>query len=287
MLFIKRPTANPVKCAFVTPKRSDPNSLKVDKDKTLTIDYLSRAVDNFKDLPNHLQEDILSKCNEFYKILLKAYISSIRLYHIHYIGKHEWVPRQYNLQLPDVTKYLQNSYFVTESEEQQSALKARTNEHVKQFISNMFITHEKSIMDHAINNYECMIVTFHTYQEAVQNAVYCELHDLTNLEYKVKVLKATQASLNYVCVFAFPTAVDSCSSILEHILSKQISEGEEAQEMLCTLMLFEEEFLFRRLTPLQAVVSSEIKPLKDTPEAKLPQTPKPKKVSNIHITVLA
>ena len=39
-LFIKRPTANPVRCAYVTPKRSEPNSLKVDKDKTLTIDFL-------------------------------------------------------------------------------------------------------------------------------------------------------------------------------------------------------------------------------------------------------
>ena len=130
-MFIHRPTTNPVKCAFVTPKKSDPNSLKVDKDLTLTIDYLSRAVVNFKDLPNHLQQDILSKCNDFYKILLKTYISSIRLYHIQYIGKHEWVFRLYYLQLPDVTKYLQHSFFVTETDEQLSTLKERTNERVK------------------------------------------------------------------------------------------------------------------------------------------------------------
>ena len=79
-----RPTINPVLCTHVTPKRNETNSLKVEKDITLTKEFLSRGVYGYKELPTHLQDDIFSKCEQFIHILQKAYASSIRLYYMLY-----------------------------------------------------------------------------------------------------------------------------------------------------------------------------------------------------------
>jgi len=39
-LLVYRPTINPVLCEYVLPKRNDANSLKVEKDVALSIDFL-------------------------------------------------------------------------------------------------------------------------------------------------------------------------------------------------------------------------------------------------------
>ena len=67
---LEHPTFNPLFCDYVTPKRINEDSTKVEIDTALTIDYLNRAsaVDGFKTLPLHLKDDILSKCWAFHTV---------------------------------------------------------------------------------------------------------------------------------------------------------------------------------------------------------------------------
>ena len=245
----KRPTFNPVHCDFVSPKRSL-NSLKVEQDITLTIDYLSRGIEGFHLLPTHLQTDILAKSLEFQSILHKAYVSCIKLYHLQYTGKLAWDPKLYNLEIPDITQYLQGSYYTTESDDQTAKLKHRTNDLINNFVMNMYSLHEKNHNDQASIDFEFMMSTFFTLQEMVMNAAYCDLHELTNYADKVKVLTAQQKALNFVCTFAFPSACKTCSKLLDHILRQQQFEPGEDHQALILLPKFEEEILFKRLCPL-------------------------------------
>ena len=112
----KHPLLNPAKCTFVPPRKNEENSLKVEPDKALTLNFLERGVNGFSGLPGHLRDAIFSQCEQFHPILVKAYIACIKLYHIQ-SNKHSWNDNMYNLKLPNLDTYLTDSLFVAESEE--------------------------------------------------------------------------------------------------------------------------------------------------------------------------
>jgi hypothetical protein len=109
-LMLTEPLCNPVLCKYVEPKTNE-NDLKVSKENTFTMDFLIRGVSDFKDLRTHLQTIIFAKCVEFQETMHKAYVSCIKLYHFQYTSKLKWDDRMYNLKLPCMNKYLQDSFF--------------------------------------------------------------------------------------------------------------------------------------------------------------------------------
>jgi len=273
---LKRPTFNPVLCEYVIPKRNDLNSLKVEKDITLTLDFLSRGVIGFKELPTHLKEDILSKCESFNPVLQRAYVLSIRLYHFKYSSKRNWDSRLYNLQLPNIEKYLEDSYFVVDSVDQKSKLKQRCGELINNFTMGMYSLHEKFLTDHATNEFEFMMATYGTLRSMPLSAHYCDLHLLKNFQEKEEALRILQSSFNLVCKFAFPAACKTCGGLLDNILRNQEFEPGETHQVLLDLPLFEEEILFIRASPLPAEPKTGSKSPVTTSHT-------PKKVSHMHV----
>ena len=189
-------TFNPAHCEFVQPKKNDLNSLKVDKDIALTLDYLGRGVHGFNELPTYLKEDILSKCESFIPVLHKAFVSSIRLCHLKYIVSIGWETKLFNLQLPQIETYLQDSFFVTETEEQTSKLKQRTEQFIDNFSRETVALHERHYTDHAIANYEVMKATYGTIRSMPLCAAYCDLMKLTDLDSRKKALTVIQLALH-------------------------------------------------------------------------------------------
>ena len=274
-------TVNPVLCLHVTPKRNETNSLKVEKDTTLTKDFLSRGDNGFKHLANHLQDDILSKCEQFIPILQKAYVSSIRLYHMQYTSRSNWNSHMYNLELPDINKYLKGGcYFATVSDDQKERLTQGTRNLIQTFSMAMFTLHEKTLTDHATNEYLHMLTVYATFQSWPQQAAYCDAHALKTLPEKEDVLRAFQTGLNQVCRFAFPLACKTCSNLLDDIMRLQEFEEGEAHQVQITLPNFNEELLFQRLCPLPAVAKPDVANPTGPPTGQLPgakaMTPKTK-----------
>ena len=179
---LTRLTINPALCTYVTPKRNETNSLKVAKDITLTKDFLNRGIDGYKELPNHLQDDIFSKCEQFIPILHKAYVSSIKLYHMQYTSRNNWNSRMYNLELPDINNYLKgNCHFATVSDDQKERLTQGTKELIQTFSMSMYALHERTLTNLATNDYLHLLTVFATFQAWPQHAAYCELHALKTL----------------------------------------------------------------------------------------------------------
>ena len=279
-LLSEKPTFNPAHCNFVPPKRNDLNSLKVEKDIDLTLDFLSRGVHGFKELPSYLKDDILSKCDSFNQVLQKAYVRSIRLCQLQYIHSIGWDTQLFNLQLPQTGKYLTDSLFVTETEEHNLKFRKRTEEFINHFSKEMFSMHEKYYIDHATNEFEVMLTTYRAICTMPMYAAYCDLHQLLNIESKKQVLNVIVLALNLVCIFAFPAACETCSDLLDNILRKQVFAPGEAHQVLLKLPKFEEEILYVRPRPLPAGPKPAGKVTSATAQATV-QTPK--KVSNMHV----
>ena len=278
-LFFEIPKFNPAHCEFVQPKRNELNPFKVDKDITLSLDFLSRGVHGFKELPTYLKDDILLKCESFVPVLHKAYVYSIRLCHLKYIGSIGWETKLFNLQLPQIETYLQDSFFVTETEEQSSKLKEKAEQLINKFSIDLYSMHERYYTDHAIAQYEVMKATHGTIRSMPLCAAYCHLMELVNLASKKTALIALQQALNLVCKFAFPAACHTCSNLLDNILRKQVFAPGEPHQILLTLPMFDEEMLFIRPSPL----TEELTPAgKATRTTILTTVQTPKKVSNMH-----
>jgi hypothetical protein len=275
----ENPTFNPAHCEFVQPKRNDLNSLKVDKDIALSLDYLGRGVHGFNDLPSYLKDDILLKCDTFNPVLQKALVYSIRLCHLKYTVSLGWETKLFNLQLPRIETYLQDSYFVTETEDQTSKLKQRTDQFINNFSKEMITMHEKYSTEHAFAEFEVMKATYGSIRSMPLCPAYCELMELTDLDSKKKALTALQQALNLACKFAFPAACQTCSDLLDNILRKQDFAPGEPHQVLLALPMFDEEMLFIRPSPLPA----EPKPAGKATSTVTAQTPK--KVSNMHVTI--
>ena len=245
-------TFYPAHCEFVQPKKNDLNSLKVDKDIALSLDYLSRGVHGFNELQTYLKGDILSKCESFNPLLQKAFVYSIRLCHLNYIVSLGWETKLFNLQLPQIETYLQDSFFIAETEEQTSKLKQRTDQFISNFSREIYSIHERFYTDHAIAEYEVMRATYGTIRSMPTCPAYCDLMQLTDLDSKKKVLTEIQQALHLVCKFAFPAACQTCSKLLDNILRKQVFAPGEPHQVLLTLPMFDEEMLFIRPSPLPA-----------------------------------
>ena len=272
-LVSEKPTFNPAHCYFIQPKKNDSNSLKVEKDITLSLDFLSRGIPGFNELPAHLKDDILSKCDTLHPVLQKAFAASIRLYHFQYIRSLGWNDKLFNLKLPQIATHLQDSYFITGSEEEKLKLRQRTEEFINQFSMGIYSIHEQNYADHALIDYEVMIATYNTLASMTMCAAYCDLHQLLDIASKKETLSATKQALNFVCKFSFPAACIDCGDLLDDILRKQEFAPGEPHQVLLELPRFEEEILFVRPRPLPA----EPKP------AGLATTQTPKKVSNMHV----
>ena len=265
-----RPTINPELCMYVTPKRNE-NSLKVEKDITLTKDFLSRGVHGYKELPNHLQDDILSKCEQFNPVLQKSYVASIRLYHMQYTSRTNWNSNLYNLELPDINNYLKGScHFATVPDDQKSRLTQGTKDLIQTFSMSMYTLHEKTLIDLATNEYLLMLSVFATFQAWPQHAAYCDAHALKTLSEKQDVLRAFQSALNLVCKFAFPLACKTCANLLDDIMRLQEFEEGETHQVQITLPNFDEELIFKRLCPLPAVKKPDVAKPTGPPTGQLP-----------------
>lgn len=275
-LMLTKPTCNPVLCTYVTPKTNETNDLKVAKDNTLTMDFLIRGVSLLKELPNHLKETIFSKCAEFIKIMHRAYVACIKLYHIQYTSKTKWDKRMYNLQIPCIDNYLQGSFFVPESDAQKERLTNSVNELIDDFSMGMYLLHEKILDRQATTEYLHMQNVFIDFQAYTQQAAFCDLEDLKTYQEKEKMLRALQQSLNLMCKFAFPQACETCTKLLDAILLLQEFEEGEPHEIQLKLPKFDETFLFQRVTPLTAL----IKP-PSTPAGAKNQTLKTTQVSTL------
>ena len=281
-LLFKRPKFNPVLCSYVPPKQCEGNSLKVERDATLTIDYLSRGFEGFKDLSNHVQPEIVAKCEQFGKILQAAYVKCIRLYHMKHSGRNNWDNQLYNVRLPDISEYLKDSYFVTESNEQKTRLSVKTNDLINNFSAAMYSLHEKEYQDHAENAFAFMLSTYETYQSLPMMAAWCDVHDLKELANKVVVLNALQLSLDHVCKLAFPAACATCANLLDNLLRMIDFEPGEPHQMLISLPKFDEILLFKRERPLPSLET----PKESKESARTTTTPSIKKVCITYVTFL-
>jgi len=244
----KHPLLNPAKCTFVPPRKNEENSLKVEPDKALTVNFLERGVNGFSGLPGHLRDAIFSQCEQFHPILVKAYIACIKLYHIQ-SNKHSWNDNMYNLKLPNLDTYLTDSLFVAESEEVKTRLTRLTSEHIQTFSLSMYKQHEKHLADQAGAAHALMLVSYDTCQSYPLMAAWCDLHDLQSLSDKLNALRILQDSLNYVCKFAFPAACKTCSSLLDSITSKLEFQPGELHQVQFLVPLIGEELLFKRDPP--------------------------------------
>jgi hypothetical protein len=81
--------------------------MKVEKDITLSVDFLSRGVPNLSNLTNDLQVVTLTHCQAFEKLLFDAYVKCLKAYHISWsFSTNTWSDDWFGIKLPNIDTYL-------------------------------------------------------------------------------------------------------------------------------------------------------------------------------------
>ena len=79
-LLCRRPNFNPLSCAYVRPRLSMANNFKIEKDDSITIDFLRRGVPGFGDLKEYIQTNIMSMITEIHKFSLTSTNNICKMY---------------------------------------------------------------------------------------------------------------------------------------------------------------------------------------------------------------
>jgi hypothetical protein len=168
--------------------------MKVEKDITLSVDFLSRGVPNLSNLTNDLQVVTLTHCQAFEKLLCDAYVKCLKAYHISWcFSTNTWSNDWFGIKLPNIATYLDgNTLTKPDNEQKCTEFKNHTTSLISDFSTSMKRYHKHEIELSAKAAYEAMMTYFHDIQSLVLNTDFCDKHQLDSVDMKEGTLLAIQ-----------------------------------------------------------------------------------------------
>ncbi len=262
----EKPNFNPLACPYVKPRHSIENKMKIEKEISITIDYLNRGVVGFDELKDHLQNNILSMVTDFYKKLESTFVKCIRCYHFQFESNRKWNDNMFNLATPIMNNYLKGDCLFKADSKDQQRLAQATTEIIQKMQKDIMTVHERDVKHQASAAWESTIISYEQSQNAPLLAAWCELHELNTLQKKGQVLNIIQRAHDLVCKFAFPDAVKKCRQELDNIMESLVFEQDEAHVMQLSLPFFKEEFTFCRDSELPSKSKEQVMTSTSTPQ---------------------